>query len=305
MENKRLRKGLIAATFTPFTKKGDVNINLIGSYAKHIINSGIIGVFVNGTTGEFTSLTTTERKLLLEEWVKEANGKFKVVAHVGSNCQKESIELAEHASSIGADAIASICPGFFKPESVKELVRFFKPIANSSELPFYYYHMPTMNGVYLSMIDFLERAESEITSLAGIKFTHNNFMEMAQCINLSNNKFEILNGYDEMLLCGLSVGATSAVGSTYNYSADIYIELINEMEKGNLGQAQLRQLNSTELVNIIIKYGGGVRGGKAIMKLIGVDCGECRPPIRSFLKSEYQSLEKDMRNMSFKINRVN
>jgi N-acetylneuraminate lyase len=81
-------------------------------------------VFVCGTTGEFTSLTTEERKLILKHWVKAAEGRFKVIAHVGSDNQRESVELSRNAAEAGAWGVGSIAPGFFKPSTVRDLIGF-------------------------------------------------------------------------------------------------------------------------------------------------------------------------------------
>ena len=110
MKNRERLKGLIAATFTPMLANGEVNYDEIGNYARYIEKTGINGVFVCGTTGESTSLTTSERKQILSTWVKEAKGAFKIIAHVGSNCQREAMELASHAQTCGIRAAAACLP---------------------------------------------------------------------------------------------------------------------------------------------------------------------------------------------------
>lgn len=300
MKNYQRLKGLIAATFTPIHPNGDIHYSVIDQYAQHIVDSGISGVFVCGTTGEFTSLTTEERKKILEHWVKAAGGRFKVIAHVGSDNQRESVELSRHAAEAGVWGIGSIAPGFFKPASVRDLIGFFKPVAAaSSGLPFYYYNMPSMTGVSLSVAQFLREGKQEIPNLAGVKYTHNNLMEMGECIHLNNGAFEVLHGYDEMLICGLALGAVAGVGSTYNYLPSVYLNIMKAVEEGDLETARTFQMQSIEIVKIIIKYGGGVRGGKAIMNLIGIECGECRLPIAPFEKEEYDSLKKDLDTIGF------
>ena len=295
MKNYQRLKGLIAASFTPMDATGKINLSAIDQYANFMAESNMTGVFICGTTGESHSLTTEERKAILAQWVKSAKGRFKVIAHVGSNSQVEAMELAHHAYSTGADAIAAIAPCFFKPESVSELIKFFVPIAKSAEeLPFYYYNMPSMTGVSLSVASFLTEGKKVIPNLVGTKFTHNNLMEMGDCLGLNNGEFEILHGYDEILISGLAFGAVAAVGSTYNYIPEVYLNIIKAMQQGNLETAKTLQMKSIEVVKIIIKYGGGVRGGKAIMKLIGYDCGSCRSPISSFTDEEYESLKNDL-----------
>lgn len=295
MKSYQSLNGLIAAVFTPFDANGEVNLPVIARYADYIAASGVQGVFVCGTTGESHSLTTAERKLIVSEWLKTAAGRFMVIAHVGSNSQKEAIELAQHAQAAGATAIASMAPCFFKPSCVKDLLQFFVPIAAAaSDLPFYYYNMPSMTGVELSVAQLLTEGKKMIPTLVGVKFTHNNLMEMRDCLTLGQGAFEVLHGYDETLMAGLALGAVAGVGSTYNYLPNVYLGILDAMKKGEIERARELQTQSIEMVKIIIKYGGGVRGGKAIMNLLGIECGSCRLPIAPFNAEEYDKLKADL-----------
>lgn len=300
MKNYQRLTGLIAATFTPFDEMGRVNLSAIEKYAEMIAKSPIKGVFVCGTTGESLSLTTQERKDVLNQWIASAKGRFKVIAHVGSNSFMEAIDLATHAAASGADAIGAMAPCFFKPGTVADLVAFFKPIAASaSEIPFYYYNMPSMTGVSLSVTEFLVEGKKCMPNLMGVKFTHNNLMEMSECMTLENGAFEVLHGYDEVLIAGLSFGVVAGVGSTYNYIPQVYQGILDAMKEGDIEKARQLQQQSIEIVNIIIKYGGGVRGGKAIMNLIGIDCKDCRLPITPFSDEEYKALKEDLEKLVF------
>lgn len=293
-------KGLIAAPFTPMKADGSLNLSAVKPYADILVAQGVIGAFICGTTGEGFSMTLAERKAVAEAWVKAAEGRLKVIVHVGHNCQADAAELAAHAQQCGAYAIASIAPNFYKPCCVEDLVDFFAPVAAAApELPFYYYNMPSMSGVSLPVDKFLELGAKKIPNLQGIKFTHNNLMEMNQCINLQDGEFEVLHGYDEILICGLSLGAKAGVGSTYNYAGKVYNALLKAFEEGDLAKARELQLYSVEIVKVIIKYGGGVRGGKAIMNLLGVECGECRLPMNRFTAAEYEGLKKDLEAIDF------
>ena len=190
MKNYERLKGLIAASFTPMDDSGKINLSVIGKYADLLASSGMTGVFVCGTTGESLSLTTEERKAVVAQWVKSAGGRFKVIAHIGSDSQFEAMELARHACEVGADAIGAMAPCFFKPATVQDLIAFFAPIAKSAEeLPFYYYNMPSMTGVSLPVAQFLVEGKKVIPNLVGTKFTHNNLMEMGECLALNDGKF--------------------------------------------------------------------------------------------------------------------
>lgn len=300
MKNFERFHGLIAAPFTPMHDDGSLNLPAVKPYADLLVAQGIAGAFICGTTGEGFSMTIEERKAVAEAWVKASEGRLKIIVHVGANCQQDAKALASHAQSCGASAIASIAPNFYKPCCVEDLVNFFVPVAGAaSELPFYYYNMPSMSGVCLPVDKFLELASERIPNLQGIKFTHNNLMEMNQCINLDGGRYEILNGFDEILLCGMALGAKAGVGSTYNYAGKVYNQLIAAFEAGDIAKARELQMYSVEIVKIIIKYGGGVIGGKAIMTLLGISCGECRPPLHRFSADEYAGLRKDLEEIGF------
>ena len=301
MNKDYLLKGLIAAPYTPMKEDGSINLPKIREYADKIAGFGCVsGVYICGSTGEYASTTVEERKAIAEAWVSYAEGRFKVVVHVGSNCSKDSAELAAHAKAIGADAVASIAPNYFRPASVHDLIMFFKPIAEAAgDLPFYYYNFPGMSGVKLSVEEFLTEGKKIMPNLAGVKFTHNDFFEMQKIVNLQDGAFNILNGYDEMLIAGLICGAQGAVGSTYNYVPRIYQNVIDALEAGDLKAAKKWQYEAVRIVDVLIAHGGGVRAGKAFMKLAGVDCGQCRYPIGPVSDEEMKCIEEELRKTLF------
>lgn len=292
--------GLTPAVFTPFDKTGAINLAQIQPYADKLVTDGADGVFVCGSTGECISMTIAERKSVLEAWVNATSGRMRVIAHVGGTCQADCIELARHAAGLGVDAVGAIAPFYFKPASVGELVAFYKPIAAAiAPIPFYSYHMPSVTGINLPMKEFLEKGSREIPNLNGIKFTSNNFMEMLECIRLEDGRFDILNGFDEMLLCGMAVGARGGVGSTYNYSLPTYRNLYDAFLAGDIERARSFQQESADIVHIIIRHGGGVRGGKAIMNHLGIDCGDCRLPFAPYTESEMRQLSEELDRIGF------
>lgn len=293
-------KGLIAAPFSPMFDDGSINLGIIAKYAGKLKRDGVDGVFLCGTTGEGMLLTPEERMALAEEWIKEQAADFKVIVHVGTTAYLQSKNLAKHAQQIGADAIGCIGPVFLKPTNVTDLVRFIAEVASGApELPFYYYHIPIVSDIWLSMPEFLQKAKSEVPNLAGIKFTHRNVMEMLQCIKADDGRWDILHGFDEELLCGLTVGVKAAVGSTYNYLAPLYRKLMEAFFSGDLETAREFQYQAVQFIDLLIKYGGGVVGGKPMMKFVGLDCGPLRAPARNITPAERKSYEDDLNRIGF------
>ena len=292
-------QGLVAAPFTPMLADGIVNLDLIALQARALANAGVTGAFICGTTGEGASLTTGERKQIAERWLKSAPNTLRVIVHVGHNSLAESRSLAAPTEEISAPAIATIAPNFFRPGDVEQLVSYCAQVAAAAPaLPFYFYHMPGMSGVNFPMIDFLKSAADRIPNLAGIKFTHENLMDYAQCLRFERGRFNILFGRDEILLAALALGATGAVGSTYNYLAPVYLKLLAAFKQADLEAARQHQMTAIEIIAIMSRY-GGLPAGKAMMKLIGLDCGPVRSPLRNLSAEETKNLYRDLAAAGF------
>jgi N-acetylneuraminate lyase len=295
MKNKI--EGFIAAPLTAFYPDGSVNLEVIPAYAKMLDENGVAGVFVNGTTGEGLYLTIEERLILAKHWVDLAPQRLKVIIHVGYSNQEESKVLTSHAMDIGADGIGQIGPMSSRPKTIELLVNFAATTASvTPDLPYYYYHMPSMNNVHFPMIEFLDLADSTIPNLAGIKYTHDDIADFKKCIEFKRGKYEVFFGRDEFLIDGLHAGAIGAVGSTYNIMAPLYHDLVKSFRRGDLENAQRLQLISAETCRHLYATGGFGAGLKAVMKKIGLDLGLMRSPgVNLSLESEKMlesSLEK-------------
>lgn len=272
---------LIAAPFTPFEQSNKVNLQLIPGYFEQLRDSGVAGAFVCGTTGEGASLTTKERLAVLEAWIEARGsvGDFEIFVHAGHECLAEARELAVHAASWGADAVSALAPSFFTPTNIDQVVDHAARVAEAApDLPFYYYHLPSMTGLELSMVRFLEVARHRIPNLGGLKFTHHDLGDYHDCHREFGADLDILFGRDELLLEALAVGARGAVGSTYNFAAPLYQEMAAEFFSGRFAEAAACQGRSRRIIQRALSS-GGLAGLKAAMLAIGLDCGPCRPPL--------------------------
>lgn len=294
-------KGLINAPFTPMLANGDVNVNPIPAYAEMLVKNGLKGVFINGSSGEGYMLTIGERKKVAEAWMKVAPKEFKVIVHVGSCCLRESAELACHAEEIGAWGIGAMAPPFPKIGRIEELVKYCEEIASAApSLPFYYYHIPAFNGVFLSMVDFLKAVDRRITNFAGIKYTYESLYEYNQCRIYKEGKFDMLHGQDETILPSLAQGgAQGGIGGTTNYNGRELVGIIEAWKNGDLATAREKQNFSQAVINIICKYRGNIVGGKRIMKLIGLDLGQNRTPFRNMTDEEEASMKAELEAINF------
>jgi|TARA_B110000305_G_C19454323_1_gene649913 N-acetylneuraminate lyase len=273
-----IEKKLIAATYTPLKEDSSINLELIPTYSDFLQRNNVSGVFVNGTTGDFTSLTVDERKLIINEWATKRNENFTVINHVGHTSLKIAKELTIHSAE-KVDGISALPPFYFKPRSLQSLLDYCKEIAACApNLPFYYYHIPILTGANFSMIEFLELADEQIPNLGGIKFSNNDIIGLRQCYNFKAGKYAVFYGVDEMFLSSLPYGIKGWVGSTYNHLAPLYHKIYEAFNKGDISLASELQDKSVQFVQMLDALGGFNGVGKSFMKIVGIDCGPSRYP---------------------------
>ena len=285
---------LIAATYAPMKKDQTLNLEVIASYNAFLKNNKVSGAFVNGSTGDFASLTVEERKQIIEEWSKHRSDDFVLINHVGHTSLKVAKDLAVHSAD-KVDAIGTLSPFYFKPPTLESLVYYCAEIAKSApNLPFYYYHIPVLTGADFKMIDFLPLAEAQIPNFAGLKFTKNDLIDYNYCLNYKNNSCNVMFGVDEILLSSLPVGAKSWVGSTYNQMAPLYYKIIESFKAGNMEYASELQRKAVKFVEILDSKGGFNGVAKGFMKTLGVDCGPSRYPHTTLTNADYFEIQKEL-----------
>jgi N-acetylneuraminate lyase len=291
-------RGLIAAPFTPFNAAGELALESVPAYADWLVSEEVVGAFICGTTGEGPSLTVPERLEVAEAWVKTAPASLRVIVHVGHNSLPESKRMAAHAAQIGAGAVACMPPYFFKPSGVQQVVDWCEAVAAAApNIPFYYYHIPSMSGVGLSMAEFLKEAGPRIPNLAGIKFTFEDLEDYGACLELEGGRYDVLFGRDEHFLSALRLGALGAVGSTYNFAAPIYLKLMAAFADLKEEEARALQAQAVTLIDHCVQ---GPWHPIAAFKWLfwrvsGVDCGPVRAPVPLFQRSDAERLEKELK----------
>ena len=270
-------QGLIAAAHTPFDADGNLNLAHVKRQADMLIRQKVTGVYISGTTGEGICCSVVERKALFDAWVAAAKGKLHLIAHIGALALPDVRELGAHAVACGMDATSIVPPNFFKPGSIDALVDYLREaLTTSRKLPFYYYHTG-MSGINFDMEAFLKAADGKIGNLAGIKFNYPDLYMYQRCLKCLGGKYDITWGIDEWFAGAVALGAQSAIGSTYNYAAGIYYKIWEAVKAGNLKKVQAGMKKVCDIVDILVQY-GGVAGGKAMMKVWGLDLGDVRRP---------------------------
>jgi N-acetylneuraminate lyase len=287
--------GLVPAVLTPFDASGQLNLAAVEPHAELLARDGVAGVFVGGTTGEFSSLTFEERLALAARWAAVLKGtRVRLVVHVGANCLADAKQLAAHAQTLGADAIAAVAPSYVKPKSLDVLVAWCAELAAAaSETPFYFYDIPHLTGVSFPMADFLEQAPARIRTLAGLKFTNLDLMMFQRLLRAGSGRFDVLYGFDEQLLAAAVLGARGAVGTSYNFAAPLYNRLLAAAASNDLAVARTEQYRGVEFISLLIRH-GFLAGAKEIMRLRGVELGSVRLPNVAFTAEQAAAFRREL-----------
>jgi N-acetylneuraminate lyase len=275
---------------------GSVNLARVSDLVERNVADGVRGLFVCGSTGEGASLTLDERRAVTDAFVEAAAGRVPVIVHVGHNCIADAASLARAAQDSGASAIAAAPPSYYRPDGVDTVADCLASIASSApDLPLYYYHIPRLTGVDVRIIELLAHVGDRLPTLRGVKFSSAELDDLVECMERFGDRYELLFGADEMLLAGLAAGATAAVGSTYNFAAPLYNEVIASFQRGDMDRARSMQSISARMIRAILRY--PVHPGlKATMRLAGVDCGPPRLPLKPLTDEQCAALERELRS---------
>ena len=283
--NKEKFDGVFTALLTPFDKENKINEKALRELVALNLKMGVKGFYVCGSTGEAFLMSKDERARVMEI-VKSEAGDATLIAHIGSVNEMEATALAKHAKALEYDLVSSVAPFYYK-FSFEEIKGYYCRLADAAELPMLVYHIPVLSGVNMGVNDLGAFLNDD--RFIGIKYTSNDFFMMEQCKTAFPEKV-LYNGYDEMFLAGLSMGADGAIGSTYNFMANKFVRIRQLFNAGNITEAQRVQKEANRIIAILCRLGVH-RSEKEIMNQMGLDFGACRPPFGA-LSSEDKALIK-------------
>jgi N-acetylneuraminate lyase len=280
-------KGIFPALLTPFTDDGGINENSLRKLIAANIAKGVTGFYVCGSTAEVFLLRPEERKHLLEIVVNEVKGKAAIICHVGAINTDWSIDYARHAASLGVDAVSSI-PPFYYPFSADEIIDYYIDIVSAVDLPMIVYNFPAFSGVTMTMDRIKTLREHK--NIIGIKHTSTDLFQV-NSMKRSDPDLIVFNGYDEIFLGGLSMGADGGIGSTYNMMAEKFTGIKKAFDSGKLDEAQKLQTEADDVIRALTSM--SIFGAeKYLLTLQGIPFGECRKPFKPLKGEEKKKLEE-------------
>ena len=281
-------KGIFTALLTPFDSNNKISKEALVQLIKHNIKLGVQGFYVGGSTAEAFLLSTEERKQVMDI-CKEAAPNHKLIAHIGSISEDEALELALYAKELGYDAISSVAPFYYK-FSFEEIKNYYFRLAKATGMPMIVYHFPAFSGVSMGVKEistFLEKDQ-----FIGIKFTSNDFFTLEQVRAKFPDKL-IYNGYDEMFLAGVSMGADGGIGSTYNFMADKFVKIHQLFENNQIAEAQALQKEANRIITLLCQI-GVKQAEKEVLNQLGIPFGNCRRPFGEPTQEQKDLIAKEI-----------
>lgn len=285
-------QGIIPAFYACYDVEGNISPERVEALTKHLINKGVKGVYVGGSSGECIYQSVAERKLLLEHVMKAAEGKLTVIAHVACNNTADSKELAAHAESLGVDAIASIPPIYFHlPEYA--IAEYWNDISSAApNTDFVIYNIPQLAGVALTMPLFKEMKKNP--RVVAVKNSSMPVQDIQMFKMEGGKDFVVFNGPDEQLVSGLAMGADGGIGGTYGVMPELYLKIKELVGSGRMAEALDVQNAADAIIYAMCACHGNLY---AVMKEImrirdGLDIGGVRKPLPDIIPEDMEQIKK-------------
>ena len=292
MRNLDKYQVVIPAFYACYDKEGNISPEGVQALTKYFIEKGVKGVYVNGSSGECIYQSVEDKKIVLENVMKAAEGKLTVIAHVACNNTKDSQELARHAESLGVDAIAAIPPIYFHlPEYA--IAQYWNDIsAAAPNTDFVIYNIPQLAGVALTMNLFAEMRKNP--RVIGVKNSSMPVQDIQMFKAAAGEDYVIFNGPDEQFMSGRVIGAEGAIGGTYGVMPELFLKLNEHVIAGEMEKARELQYAVNEIIYKMCSAHGNMYGViKAMLKINeGLELGGVREPLPALIESDMAIVEE-------------
>lgn len=292
MKNLEKYKGVIPAFYACYDEEGNVSPERVRELTKYFIGKGVKGLYVNGSSGECIYQSVEDKKVILENVMKEAKGKLTIIAHVACNNTKDSQELAAHAESLGVDAIAAIPPIYFRlPEYA--IAQYWNDISDAApNTDFVIYNIPQLAGVALTDSLFAQMRKNP--RVIGVKNSSMPVQDIQMFKKAAGEDYIIFNGPDEQFISGRVIGAEGGIGGTYGVMPDLFLKMDEYVRAGKFDIAREIQYDVNEVIYKMCSAHGNMYAViKAILKINeGLEAGSVRKPLAALIESDMAIVEE-------------
>lgn len=275
-------KGIIPAFYACYDENGDISVDGTKQLVEFLIEKGVKGLYVGGSSGECIYLSVEDRKKTLEAVMEANKGRITIIAHVACNNTKDSCELARHAETLGVDAIAAIPPIYFRlPE--KAIAKYWNDIsAAAPNTDFVIYNIPQLAGVALTLSLFDEMLKNpRVIGVKNSSMPIQDIQMFKRQAKLNNREIIVFNGPDEQFVGGRLIGADGGIGGTYGVMPELFVKLNQLLEAGDFENAGKLQNDIDEVIYTMCSTKGNMyaTAKAALKKRAGLQLGGVRAPL--------------------------
>jgi 4-hydroxy-2-oxoglutarate aldolase len=283
-EEWELFKGIYTPIVTPFNELEEIDYSKMAYNLDRWGQTGLDGIVVLGTNGEFVYLTTEEKVELINFAVKNFNPDKKVIAGTGCETTRDTIALCLEAAEAGAHAVLVLPPHYYRGLMNEEvLYSHYIEVADNSPVPVLIYNMPKNTGINLS-VGLVGRL-SQHPNIVGIKDTAGNIVQLAELVRDTTEGFSVFAGNAGYLLPALSVGAKGATVATGNILPEMCCKVVDLFNAGKMEEAKALQQRLLEPNSLVTaKY--GIPALKSAMDMLGYQGGLPRRPLKPLTLKE-------------------
>lgn len=267
---------VLTAMVTPFTADGKLDVDAARRVARHLVDSGNDGLVVSGTTGESPTTSGSEDGELLAAVLEAVGDRATIVAGVGTNDTRHSVELAEQARRVGAHGLLLVTPYYSKPPQRGLVLHSQAVVEAGGGLPVMLYDIPGRTGTTIAESTYLELCQ--IDEIVAVKDAVGNLERGAWL--LSNTGLALYSGDDALNLAWLSIGAAGMVSVVGHAAASRYAAMVAAVDAGDLATARRINLELVPLVRAMMTHTQGAMTAKIALNLLGVlDSTAARLPL--------------------------
>ena len=295
-------RGLITPLATPLalSHRPEPTLDVAGleRLIDHVVNGGVHGLFMLGSTGEFPSLGREMRQEIIRRACAHVNRRVPVLAAITDTSISETLRLAETAAEAGADAVVLAAPYYFE-HSQDDLLRYLEQLTKRLVLPLFLYNIPHLTKTSFEP-ETVSRA-ADLPGVIGLKDSTGDLKYLDKTVALLRDRplFSILIGPEEMLLESMKRGAIGGVCGGSNLNPKLFVQLYNAIVGGDMKQAEALQETVQRMDRALYRTGfpgsSYLRGIKAALALAGLCRPEPAPPYAPFSAAEYALLEEGYR----------
>jgi 4-hydroxy-tetrahydrodipicolinate synthase len=288
-------QGVICPILTPFNDDDRIDLPSVRQLVDYLLDRGVHGLMVGGTTGEGMLLSLEEREHLCATVIEHVDGRAPIIAHTGCIGTADTVRLTQHAASAGATAAAMIVPYFFSFDVTSLLSHYVTVAASVPDFPLFIYTFPD-NAKNDIGPDLLQKLRAEAPNILGIKSSNRELTRLQEYIDVGGEGFLVFNGSDGLMLPALALGANGQVSGNANVFPEVFRELYEAFVQGDLKRARDRQ-RVVNQIRRVLRDGQHPAYLKAGLALRGIPAGRVRKPMRELTSQEADQLAHDLRTL--------